>query len=80
MPKIMTVGPKGQVVIPAEYREALGIHPGDEVVFEQDGAALRLTSRRAVLKRLRGAFADLSQSLSEELLQERCEEVEQKAW
>lgn len=80
MPKTMTVGPKGQVVIPAEYRAALGIHPGDEVVFEQDGATLRLISRRAVLTRLRGAFADLPQSLSEELLQERREEVERKPW
>ena len=80
MSKTMTVGLKVQVVIPAEFREALGIHPGDEVVFEQDGAALRLTSRRAVLNRLRGAFADLPRSLSEELLQERREEVERKSW
>lgn len=27
-----TVGPKGQVVIPAEVRESMGIKPGDKVV------------------------------------------------
>ncbi|HEX2027037.1 MAG TPA: AbrB/MazE/SpoVT family DNA-binding domain-containing protein, partial [Nitriliruptorales bacterium] len=31
------VGPKGQVVIPKELREALGIAPGDEVTFWQEG-------------------------------------------
>lgn len=30
------VGPKGQVVIPKELRERLGVHPGDEVEFELD--------------------------------------------
>lgn len=39
------VGAKGQVVIPKELREALGIEPGDEVTFwrHQDHVALRPT-------------------------------------
>lgn len=28
----VTVGPKGQVVIPVEAREALGIKPGDKLI------------------------------------------------
>lgn len=30
----MTVGPKGQVVIPRAMRKALKIHPGSKVVFK----------------------------------------------
>ncbi len=30
---IVKVGPKGQIVIPAEAREEFGIQPGDKVVF-----------------------------------------------
>ena len=29
----MTVGPKGQVVIPAVFRKSLKIYPKDEVIF-----------------------------------------------
>jgi len=38
-----TVSAKGQVTIPVEIRDRLGIHPGDEVRFEEsdDGYVLR---------------------------------------
>jgi AbrB family looped-hinge helix DNA binding protein len=49
------VGPKGQVVIPKELRERLGIHPGDEVTFSLvDGGVL--VERVEVRGDLRGAF------------------------
>jgi len=40
MPRVTT---RGQVTIPKEIRDALGIEPGDEVAFEEtdDGYALR---------------------------------------
>ncbi|MGH2822947.1 MAG: AbrB/MazE/SpoVT family DNA-binding domain-containing protein [Thermoleophilaceae bacterium] len=36
------VGPKGQVVLPKEVRDKLGIRPGDEVVVEEAGGEARV--------------------------------------
>ena len=49
---------KGQVTIPKEIREALGIEPGDAVVFLLDGERALLKRIRAQpLTALRGALA-----------------------
>jgi AbrB family looped-hinge helix DNA binding protein len=50
------VGPKGQVVIPKELRDEMGIEPGDEISFwrQDDHLALRPTNRRTPL---RGRYA-----------------------
>jgi AbrB family looped-hinge helix DNA binding protein len=42
------VGPKGQVVLPKQMRERLGIQPGDEVLFDESTDAI--TVRRAKSK------------------------------
>jgi AbrB family looped-hinge helix DNA binding protein len=68
------VGEGGRVVIPAEYRKALGIHVGDElVVLLEDGQVKLLTVQQAVKeaqalikRRPRG-----SGLASEELIRER---------
>ncbi|MBA2347239.1 MAG: AbrB/MazE/SpoVT family DNA-binding domain-containing protein [Solirubrobacterales bacterium] len=36
------VGPKGQVVVPKAIREAIGLHPGDEVEVALDGEEIRV--------------------------------------
>jgi AbrB family looped-hinge helix DNA binding protein len=53
------VGPKGQVVIPKELRDELGLQPGDEVSFwlDDDYVAVRPASLRRPLK---GRFAGSS--------------------
>jgi AbrB family looped-hinge helix DNA binding protein len=50
------VGPKGQVVIPKELRDELGIEPGDEVNFwrHEDHVAVRPVGRAELRGRFRG--------------------------
>ena len=61
------VGPKGQVVIPKQLRDELGIEPGDEVSFwrQDDHVAVRPVGRAE----LRGRFRD--HDLAAELERER---------
>jgi AbrB family looped-hinge helix DNA binding protein len=51
------MGAKGQVVIPKDLREQIGIGPGDDVAFEpvDDGIVVRRVGGRAAL---RGRFAE----------------------
>ncbi|MCY7343325.1 MAG: AbrB/MazE/SpoVT family DNA-binding domain-containing protein [Pseudonocardia sp.] len=50
------VGPKGQVVIPQQLRDQLGIRPGDEVDLRRDGGRLVLVPVRAA-RPLLGRFS-----------------------
>ena len=62
-----TVGAKGQIVIPAEAREKLNIHPGDKVFIVcagLQGDMLGICTERS----MRGLMDHLSQKLS--LMQE----------
>jgi antitoxin PrlF len=51
------MGPKGQVVVPKELRDRLGMHPGDELFVDQDGDDVRIR-RAAPLVQLRGLLCD----------------------
>jgi AbrB family looped-hinge helix DNA binding protein len=39
-----TIGAGGRVVIPAEYRRALGLREGDQVIFRVEDGKLRIVS------------------------------------
>ena len=45
---LATVSAKGQVVIPAEIRRRLGIGPGTELEFVEEGGQIRVLVLRAV--------------------------------
>ncbi|MGQ0608735.1 MAG: AbrB/MazE/SpoVT family DNA-binding domain-containing protein [Chloroflexota bacterium] len=68
---VVSVGPKGRVVIPAGIRRELGIVEGTELVALAEGEAVVLVPRSAIRSRLRSLFADASTSMREELIAER---------
>lgn len=39
---------KGQITIPREIRQALGVQPGDKVVFEKDDTGVRVAPVRKI--------------------------------
>lgn len=63
------------MVIPAEYRHALGLKDGDEIILSLVDGEVRLTTRRETLRRAQAIVArygkDDDSSWSEELLAER---------
>jgi AbrB family looped-hinge helix DNA binding protein len=64
----------GRIVIPAAYRKALGIQPGDDVVLQLEDQEIRLYSRKQALRRLQDRVAKVvpqNVSLADELLRER---------
>ena len=72
----MTEG--GRIVIPAPYRKALDIKPGDELIVQLDEGELRVYSRAEALKRLQDQVTRAvpeGVSLVEELLRERKKEA-----
>ena len=67
------------MVIPAEFRKALGVEIGDAMLIQLKGEELRLRSRQAAIKRVqamvRKYLPDESRSLADELIAERREEA-----
>ena len=70
------VGEKGRIVIPVEIREAMGIRVGDSVEMRFEDYELRVSTRRARIRRVQGWARKVippGVSLSEELSAERRE-------
>lgn len=72
----LKVNENGRVVIPAAFRKALGINPGDEVVLRLEDDELRITTMK---KRIEQAQRNVRKyvksgvSLVDELIAERRE-------
>ena len=72
------VADAGRVLIPAEFRKALGLEEGVEVLISRDDHGLRITTLRDAIRQAQDYFATLAPpevSLSEELLRDRREEA-----
>ena len=72
----MRVNENGRVVIPASFRKALGIHPGDEVVLRIQDDELRITTMKRRIERARRLVRKHVRpgtSLVDELIAERRE-------
>jgi AbrB family looped-hinge helix DNA binding protein len=68
------IGEGGRIVIPAAYRRALGLKVGDSVTLVLDDDQLRLTTRRAAIKRAQRIlrqYVPEGVSLVDELIAER---------
>ena len=69
--KEITVSAKGQIVIPAELRQALELATGDKLMIRQEGQAIILERRKSILDAIEGKYAIPGRSLAEELHNER---------
>ena len=72
------IAPGGRVVIPAEFRKALGLEIGDDMVMELTNGELRLRSFDAALKRVQEivrTYVPDGVSLADELIRERREQA-----
>jgi AbrB family looped-hinge helix DNA binding protein len=72
----LRVNENGRVVIPASFRKALGINPGDEIVLRLEDDELRITTQKRRLERARRLvrkYIPAGRSLADELIAERRE-------
>jgi antitoxin PrlF len=74
----LKVNENGRIVIPASFRRALGIDPGDEVVLRMEDDELRITTIKRRLERaqrLVRKYVKPGTSLVDELIAERRREA-----
>ena len=70
------VNENGRMVIPAAYRKALGIKPGDEVILRMEDDELRITTMQRRIERAQKRvrkYVKPGVSLVDELIAERRE-------
>ena len=68
----------GRIVIPAEYRRALGVEVGDEVILRMADGEVHILTRAQAIKRAQALVrkhVPKRRSLVHELIQERRREV-----
>lgn len=78
MVKVMTkLGEGGRLVIPADYRKALGVDTGDELVLILEENSLRVLTPKEGIRRAQAlvrSYIPEGRLLSDELIEERRKE------
>jgi len=77
----LRINENGRVVIPAAFREELGIKPGDELTLRLEDGELRISTLRSRLERARRhvlKYVKPAVSLVDELIAERREEAKRE--
>jgi AbrB family looped-hinge helix DNA binding protein len=72
------LGEGGRLVIPAPYRKALGVGPGDTLVLRLEDGELRVTSRAQAVRRAQSyvrRYVPEGVSVVDDLIQQRREEA-----
>jgi AbrB family looped-hinge helix DNA binding protein len=72
----LRINKNGRVVIPASFRKALGINPGDEVILSLEEDELRITTMKRRIERAQRhvrKYVKPGVSLVDELIAERRE-------
>jgi AbrB family looped-hinge helix DNA binding protein len=79
-PVSLRIGKNGRIVIPANFREALGLSENDPVVAMLEGKRIILETEEALLERLYQEVgpAPEGELVSEELIRERREEAQRE--
>jgi AbrB family looped-hinge helix DNA binding protein len=82
MPEVRTkVGAGGRIVLPAEFRKALGLAPGDDVLVVLDNGALRIITPRQALEEAQTIlrqYVPSGKGLAAELIAERRKEAKRE--
>lgn len=72
---------QGRLVVPTAVRADLQVKEGDEVILIKDDHGYRLTTKAALIEAATGSLLqEDGRDLTEELLSERRQQVEQKGW
>jgi AbrB family looped-hinge helix DNA binding protein len=73
------IGAGGRLVVPGEFRAALGIEPGDTVILVMEHDGLRMLTPDQAVRRAQALVArhvDRDRGLVDELLAERREDID----